>query len=622
MSYLLTEKKNYQSIIEKRRKINEIKNNELNKECFDCGSCYPEYISINNGVFICSNCIKVHNKFPKEISLTLKNDLTTLNDKELQYMYVGGNQKLIEFIHNDFPDLSKFKKEILYQTRAMQYYRDILNYLVNEGPKPIRPSKEINAYEIMDSNTERNNKKYERINLDGNNGIYRTKKRNKSAGNKKGIEAQGMIYSNNIKKIRKNSRNNKSFRKNHFLDDDNVEEELKKHKSFYKEMNKLFKIEDEPEKKGYNYYRNKNNKLNTKLISNDIINIRINDLNLSKLMKYSSKTNESNKNKYLEYPIENIYNNNFYNLSTTKNIFMVTPGKDNIILDYNRINNNNVNQFEKLSLTNTRDIYTKPKISSGQINQTNDLLYPVKISKMNTYRINKDSSNKINAYENNYLSTNTYDRRNKKTKEIFANININKTNNVENVDNNLKRYIRRNELKKEKEKINNHTSRDINNNNKIQIKEIRIEKIGRKKSIDLQKDTSSEVNQNISKVMDILNSKNNENYKRLDNVNINMNNNNKYDKRHYNYKDKEQDNFMNKTQIENREKKIKNINIYFDKNMNKTLFENNNKKKLDNNNRLNPDQFMISGKLEESNGNLYGQKYSIRNKYKMKRKII
>ena len=480
MSYLLTEKKNYQSIIEKRRKINEIKNNELNKECFDCGSCYPEYISINNGVFICSNCIKIHNKFPKEISLTLKNDLTTLNDKELQYMYVGGNQKLIEFIHNDFPDLSKFKKEILYQTRAMQYYRDILNYLVNEGPKPIRPSKEINAYEIMDSNTERNNKKYERINLDGNNGIYRTKKRNKSAGNKKGIEAQGMIYSNNIKKIRKNSRNNKSFRKNHFLDDDNVEEELKKHKSFYKEMNKLFKIEDEPEKKGYNYYRNKNNKLNTKLISNDIINIRINDLNLSKLMKYSSKTNESNKNKYLEYPIENIYNNNFYNLSTTKNIFMVTPGKDNIILDYNRINNNNVNQIEKLSLTNTRDIYTKPKISSGQINQNNDLLYPVKISKMNTYRINKDSSNKINAYENNYLSTNTYNRRNKKTKETFANININKTNNVENVDN-FKKYIRRNELKKEKEKINNHTSRDINN--KIQIKEIRIEKIGGKKEV-------------------------------------------------------------------------------------------------------------------------------------------
>ena len=614
MSYFLTEKKNNQSIMEKRRKINEIKNNELNKECFDCGSCYPEYISINNGVFICSNCIKIHNKFPKEISLTLKNNLFSLNDKELQYMYIGGNQKLIEFIHNDFPNLSKFKKEILYQTRAMQYYRDILNYLVNNGPKPIRPSKEINAYEIIDTNNERNSKKYERINLDGNKGIYRNKKRNKSVGNKKGIESEGIIYNNNIKKIRKNSRNNKSFRKNHFLDEDNVEEELKKHKSFYKEMNRLFKNEEEDEngKKGYNYYRGKNNKL----ISNDIINIRVNDINLSKLMKYSTRTNDNNKNKCPEYPIENIYNNNYYNLSTTKNIFMVTPGKDNIIWDYNRINNHNVNQIEKLSLSNTKDIYSKPKISSSQIIQGNDLLYPVKINKMNIYKIDNDSLSGKNVYGNNYLSTNTYNRRNKKTKEIFANININKKSNIEN-DSNLKKYIKKNELMKEKEKINNYTSR---NDNQIQIKEIRIEKIGRKRSIDICNDTSSEINQNISKVIDILNLKKNENHKDHDNVNININNN-KYDKRHYNFKVKEKENPMNLTQIENKEKKIKNINIYFDKNkkLNKNQFENNNKIKL-NNNKPNSEIF-ISDKLEQNKGNLFNQKYSIRNKYKMKRKI-
>ena len=77
-------------------------------------------------------------------------------------------------------------------------------------------------------------------------------------------------------------------------------------------MNRLFKNEEEDEngKKGYNYYRGKNNKL----ISNDIINIRVNDINLSKLMKYSSRTNDNNKNKCPEYPIENIYNNNYYNL--------------------------------------------------------------------------------------------------------------------------------------------------------------------------------------------------------------------------------------------------------------------------------------------------------------------
>ena len=235
---------------------------------------------------------------------------------------------------------------------------------------------------------------------------------------------------------------------------------------------------------------------------------------------------------------------------------------------------------------------------------------------MNIYKIDNDSLSGKNVYGNNYLSTNTYNRRNKKTKEIFANININKKSNIEN-DSSLKKYIKKNELMKEKEKINNYTSR---NNNQIQIKEIRIEKIGRKRSIDICNDTSSEINQNISKVIDILNLKKNENHKGHDNVNININNN-KYDKRHYNYKVKEKENPMNLTQIENKEKKIKNINIYFDKNkkLNKNQFENNNKIKL-NNNKPNSEIF-ISDKLELNKGNLFNQKYSIRNKYKMKRKI-
>ncbi len=188
MSNLLTETRNYQNMLEKRRKINEIKENELNKECFDCGSCYPEYISINNGVFICNNCIKIHNKFPKEISLTLKNNLSSLNNKELEFMYLGGNQNLINFIHNYFPELNQFSKDIFYQTKAMQYYRDYLNYLVNSGPEPVLPSKNINAYELVDSNNDLKKKKYERINLGTNyKGVYKNKKRNKSVGNKKGI---------------------------------------------------------------------------------------------------------------------------------------------------------------------------------------------------------------------------------------------------------------------------------------------------------------------------------------------------------------------------------------------------------------------------------------------------
>ena len=133
-------------------KIKEIKNDELNKECFDCGSCYPEYISINNGVFICKDCLHIHNKFPKQVSTTLKNNLSSLNSKELEFMYLGGNQKLLEFINYEYPQLQKFKINILYQTKAMQYYRNNLHYKVYGGPKPVKPSENINAYEIVDAN--------------------------------------------------------------------------------------------------------------------------------------------------------------------------------------------------------------------------------------------------------------------------------------------------------------------------------------------------------------------------------------------------------------------------------------------------------------------------------------
>ena len=616
MSYL-TEKRNNQNILEKRRKINEIINNELNKECFDCGSCYPEYISINNGVFICNNCIKNHNTFPKEISLTLKNDLLTLNNKELEYMYKGGNQKLMEFIHYEFPELNKLQKNILYQTKAMQYYRDNLNYLVNSGPEPIRPSKEINAYELIDFNKEIKSKKFERINLgDRNKGTYKSKKRNKSVGNKKGIRNGNKIY--NKENNRKESRN-KSFRKNHFLDDDNEEEELKRHQSFYKEMNKLFKDEEENGKKEYKYYRKKSDKL------------ILNDINNNKFIKYSSKTNDNNKNNYKEHPIENIYNNNYFNLTTTKNIFMFTPVKNNMIYSYRQLNdNNNINQMDNIYLNNVKEIYSKPKIpyliNSNQNKKKDELFLPLReninklnLTEINSYRKKNDSLNNRNMYEkdNNYISTNTYNRRNNqnKTKELFANININK-NNIQN--NNLIRYIKRNEKKKEKEKekgeINKRYNYTFKENNKIQIKEIRIEKIGKKKINDY-----SDSNIEINDISNNINYLKEQKYKKLPKMNINKID---FNKNNNNIEEKEKFFCYIQTENDNNNKnKIKNINIFFDKNKNiKNETKKSEIKNIETNyNTLNSGRYISDKKLENI-GNSLNQKISIRNKYKMKRK--
>jgi len=89
------DKKKYTNNSEKKKKIKENKNDELNKECFDCGSCNPEYISINNGVFICEDCLYIHNKFPKQISTTLKKKFIFIKFKRIKIHVFGRQLKTV-----------------------------------------------------------------------------------------------------------------------------------------------------------------------------------------------------------------------------------------------------------------------------------------------------------------------------------------------------------------------------------------------------------------------------------------------------------------------------------------------------------------------------------------------
>jgi ADP-ribosylation factor GTPase-activating protein 1 len=128
--------------------IKEINGEELNKVCFECGSINPEFISINNGVFLCKICGQEHIKFPPEISTIKINDLFSLNNKELKMLYFGGNRKLIEFVNNDFPNLKLFPPKMLYVTRAVDYYRKRLQFYIFGGIRPLKPILD-SAYQLI-----------------------------------------------------------------------------------------------------------------------------------------------------------------------------------------------------------------------------------------------------------------------------------------------------------------------------------------------------------------------------------------------------------------------------------------------------------------------------------------
>ena len=135
--------------------IEEKINDEMNNYCVECGNENPEYISINNGVFICADCAQNHFKFPKNISHIIKNNIKNLRFNEIQPLLCGGNNALLNFINKEFPKLSEFPPHILYRTQAMIYYRQNLQYLIKGGIEPVKPSIK-NAYKVSNFNNNYN----------------------------------------------------------------------------------------------------------------------------------------------------------------------------------------------------------------------------------------------------------------------------------------------------------------------------------------------------------------------------------------------------------------------------------------------------------------------------------
>ena len=608
----LNDKKKFLYNAERRRKIKEIKNNELNKECFDCGSCYPEYISINNGVFICKDCLIIHNKFPKQISTTLKNNLSSLNSKELQFMYLGGNQKLLEFINYEYPQLQKFKLNILYQTKAMQYYRNNLNYLVYGGPKPIKPNEKINAYELLNSNDLivknekiklKPNTKVTKIN---NSKITKEKKRNKSVDRLNIVEKK----KESKEKFDTTKLEEEEKRRNSLLYTTSNEDSLKRHKSFYKEMNKLFgpdinnDIDDISNEnsiykkqtiKKENYRRKSDLEFNNK---NDIIN------------KYKTNTSKNASSKYKHYPIEHIYNNNYFTLSATKNIFMFTPNKDSIIYKHRKINPLINNQSNNQDLNSVNEIYYKPKIpyliNSNRKNENNSKLFftlGTNDNNKNDEKDIKDENNIINdsnSLKNNIKSINTYSRKYRKSKEdeIIEDLNIiKKTTKDENNDNNIN--INENN-------INTKNQNDAKKENFVKKKILELNKDERKK------DDNEIKLKNIDVIMD---KKDNNNYiifrnnKKKINENIsNYTSNNNENNNNTQPKELKIDNIIKTisntihNEIYPKEEEIKNKTFRGDKDKNKTINNNINKNEnlIDNNKEIEQNPIRIEEGDEEN----------------------
>ena len=473
------------SYFKKYQLMNQILNQKMNLICFDCRKKIPKYISINNAIFLCSNCALIHKKnFPDKISSIIENNLNLLSLNYLNILSVGGNQNLDNFINYVFPGLQNYPPKILYLTQALNYYRDNLKYKVNLGTEPLCPN-ELTAYKIVSENG--------LTNIREKNIIY-SNDLNNSLDNTYSKNDNDVVnhYFNNFNNTY-NTYNSISI-SNEIPEKDN-EKTLNaslSNKEFFNEMKNLFgKRYIKSFKKGYSSNRKLtaiksfNNLSKTKIKKySDLNDYKNNPLTyrLNESVNYSfAKTKETNKNsfknlhlvnlnkstinycytqryvkptiknikknyginmKYIENEkLKKIYNNKkkFNNIIQQRNVLKYFKGqkktksfiksKENINNSINKINSitlNNKNKNHILNLDYTDNVLLKEKILQ-KVNKTkNKNLY------LNTDFINKSNDifipiknreNKI-IQSNITTSYNNYNKKNKLSSTKKNNINI------------------------------------------------------------------------------------------------------------------------------------------------------------------------------------------------------
>jgi len=356
--------------------------NEKENYCFDCGHGNPELISINNGVLICEKCGINHMTFPPGTSILIKNDQNALSETELQYILLGGNQKLYEFILNKSPNLINLPRKVLYTSTPLNFYRAKLSNLVHkESLNKINYSSIKNNNSLSPSPNTYVDKKFYTINSENQliyNKIFNDKenKMNNNIDNINKTETSNIFFSNckNFNKYKKIllKKSNVIYNK------PKLQNMFNKIKTEKKEYNKEASIRPKISKRLFTYSNNSNNSFAN---SKDII-YKINTSSEKatipsedKIMyKYSSKTLNRNKdiNRYEIFKSIKVNKN-----MTSEKIKQKNVKSGNIKFEKNDYSY--LNSISKYQEVINRNIKNKRKIReiiiNRKINNNNSLTY-------------------------------------------------------------------------------------------------------------------------------------------------------------------------------------------------------------------------------------------------------